>query len=61
MFCLLKITCSIIVIKIIIKTIIITFIIILQVEKLVRGSRTELNYYLFTHVHFDIAYNEDRM
>jgi hypothetical protein len=33
-----------------------------KVEKLLRpGEKPELRFYLFTHIHFDIHYNEDRV
>ena len=32
-----------------------------KMEKILRPGHTELRYYLFTHVHFDIAYNDDRV
>eukprot|EP00899_Mesostigma_viride_P015679 jgi/Mesvir1/24111/Mv10831-RA.2 len=32
-----------------------------KVEKILRGGATELRYYLFTHVHFDIYYNNNRV
>eukprot|EP00958_Prasinococcus_capsulatus_P021371 scaffold2900_cov330-Prasinococcus_capsulatus_cf.AAC.4 len=32
-----------------------------KVEKIIHASDSELRYYLFTHLHFDISYNEDRV
>ena len=33
-----------------------------KVEKLMHaGEKPELRYYLFTHIHFDIHYNDDRV
>ena len=33
-----------------------------KVEKIIRpGEETQLKYYLFTHIHFDITYNEDKV
>eukprot|EP00898_Chlorokybus_atmophyticus_P005779 jgi/Chlat1/6201/Chrsp44S05799 len=32
-----------------------------KMEKIVRGGGTEFRYYLFTHVHFEINYNEDKV
>lgn len=33
-----------------------------KVEKILRpGQPAEMRYYLFTHVHFDISYNNDRV
>lgn len=30
-------------------------------EKILRPGETEMRYYLFTHVHFDISYNDNRV
>lgn len=32
-----------------------------KMEKILKASTTELKYYLFTHIEFDIKYNEDRV
>eukprot|EP00232_Nephroselmis_pyriformis_P024087 CAMPEP_0182865824 /NCGR_PEP_ID=MMETSP0034_2-20130328/7890_1 /TAXON_ID=156128 /ORGANISM="Nephroselmis pyriformis, Strain CCMP717" /LENGTH=611 /DNA_ID=CAMNT_0024998143 /DNA_START=30 /DNA_END=1865 /DNA_ORIENTATION=+ len=32
-----------------------------KIEKILRPGNPEMRYYLFTHVHFDIAYNNDRV
>ena len=32
-----------------------------KIEKILKPGQPELRYYLFTHVHFDIAYNGDRV
>jgi len=32
-----------------------------KVEKIMKPGDTELRFYLFTHVHFDISYNEDKV
>lgn len=32
-----------------------------KMEKILKGSATELKYYLFTHIDFDIKYNDDRV
>lgn len=32
-----------------------------KIEKILKPGTPELRYYLFTHVHFDIAYNDDRV
>ena len=32
-----------------------------KLEKLLKPSGTELKYFVFTHVHFDIEYNGDRV
>ena len=32
-----------------------------KLEKLLKPTGTEQRYYLFTHVHFDVAYNGDRI
>ena len=34
---------------------------LLTLAQILHPTTTELRYYLFTHVHFDIAYNEDRV
>ena len=32
-----------------------------KIEKILKPGAPELRYYLFTHVHFDVAYNRDRV
>ena len=32
-----------------------------KLEKLLKPSGTELKYYVFTHSHYDVAYNKDRV
>ena len=32
-----------------------------KIEKILKPGQPEMRYYLFTHVHFDIAYNNDRV
>jgi hypothetical protein len=32
-----------------------------KVEKIIGSTSTELRYYLFTHVHFEVHFNEDRV
>ena len=32
-----------------------------KVEKILRPDKTEIRYFLFTHVHFEVSFNEDRV
>eukprot|EP00959_Pyramimonas_sp_CCMP1952_P395349 8284169-Pyramimonas_sp.AAC.1 len=32
-----------------------------KIEKILRPGKPEWRYYIFTHIHFDISYNKDRV